>query len=202
MRCFIIGNGKSREGFDLTKLSTHGKVFGCNALYRDFKPEYNLPDYLIAIDDKMIAEIVESDFPKDRFIEPREVEKFEDPRWNRFTQFRSNAGMNAMMEAHKMGFREMFCLGMDFIIDGDLTTSNMYAGTNAYGPETATSHGDSKRRCQYFNWFCRNYYDAKFRMVLPDTKEGQTIRINPVSAPNCTGMFYAQLEEMIASAFV
>ena len=42
---FIIGNGKSRENFDLEQLRPHGHIYGCNALYRNFAP-----DYLIAID--------------------------------------------------------------------------------------------------------------------------------------------------------
>ena len=36
-RAYIIGNGPSRKGVDLSKLP--GKTFGCNALYRDFEPE-------------------------------------------------------------------------------------------------------------------------------------------------------------------
>jgi hypothetical protein len=49
---FIIGNGASRAKFDLTTLSPHGTTYGCNALYRDF-----YPDWLVSIDDGMIAEI-------------------------------------------------------------------------------------------------------------------------------------------------
>ena len=43
---FIIGNGASRAKFDLTTLSPHGTTYGCNALYRDF-----YPDWLVSIDD-------------------------------------------------------------------------------------------------------------------------------------------------------
>ena len=39
MTAFIIGNGNSRLSFDLTELSKHGKMYGCNALYRDFEPQ-------------------------------------------------------------------------------------------------------------------------------------------------------------------
>ena len=38
-RVFCIGNGESRQGFDLEKLRQHGKIYGCNALYRDFMPD-------------------------------------------------------------------------------------------------------------------------------------------------------------------
>ena len=37
---YIIGNGPSRKGFDLNLLKTSGQIYGCNALYRDFVPDY------------------------------------------------------------------------------------------------------------------------------------------------------------------
>ena len=44
-RVFCIGNGESRKDFDLETLRPHGKIYGCNALYRDFTP-----DVIIAVD--------------------------------------------------------------------------------------------------------------------------------------------------------
>ena len=52
-RIFIIGNGESRKDFDLTLLRKHGKIYACNAYYRD-NP---LPDVLIAVDSTMTHEI-------------------------------------------------------------------------------------------------------------------------------------------------
>jgi hypothetical protein len=49
---FLIGNGKSRENFDLERLREKGTIIGCNALYRDFTP-----DILVAIDTKMLNEL-------------------------------------------------------------------------------------------------------------------------------------------------
>ena len=49
---FLIGNGKSRENFDLERLRQKGTIIGCNALYRDFTP-----DILVSIDAKMLREI-------------------------------------------------------------------------------------------------------------------------------------------------
>ena len=60
---FIIGNGPSRTKFDIASLKGLGTIYGCNALYRDFTP-----DYLVAIDPPIIKEIEKSDFPTDRFI--------------------------------------------------------------------------------------------------------------------------------------
>jgi len=51
-RVFCIGNGESRMGFDLEKLRPHGKIYGCNAIYRDF-----MPDVLTAVDHGIMHEI-------------------------------------------------------------------------------------------------------------------------------------------------
>lgn len=51
-RVFCIGNGESRLGFDLEKLRPHGKIYGCNAIYRDF-----MPDVLTAVDQGIMHEI-------------------------------------------------------------------------------------------------------------------------------------------------
>ena len=54
---YIIGNGPSRKGLDLDSLE--GTTFGCNALFRDYSP-----DYLISGDSTIIKEICESEYPK------------------------------------------------------------------------------------------------------------------------------------------
>ena len=51
-RVFCIGNGESRQGFDLDKLKPFGKIYGCNAIYRDF-----MPDVLTAVDHGIMHEI-------------------------------------------------------------------------------------------------------------------------------------------------
>ena len=38
-KVFCIGNGNSRKDFNLESLRGKGKIYGCNALYRDFKPD-------------------------------------------------------------------------------------------------------------------------------------------------------------------
>jgi hypothetical protein len=56
---FCIGNGESRIGFDLEQLRPHGKIYGCNALYRDFTP-----DVLVAVDHGIIHEVYHSGYAK------------------------------------------------------------------------------------------------------------------------------------------
>ena len=56
-KVFCIGNGESRKGFDLEKLRPHGKIYGCNGLYRDFKP-----DVLVSVDGPMMHEVYQSGY--------------------------------------------------------------------------------------------------------------------------------------------
>jgi hypothetical protein len=56
-KVFLIGNGESRIGFDLNKLRPYGKIYGCNALYRDFTP-----DVLVAVDHGIMHEIYHSGY--------------------------------------------------------------------------------------------------------------------------------------------
>ena len=51
-RVFALGNGESRKTIDLNELREFGIIYGCNALYRDFKP-----DALVAVDPAMKTEI-------------------------------------------------------------------------------------------------------------------------------------------------
>ena len=56
-KVFCIGNGESRKSFDLQKLKSLGKIYGCNALYRDFTP-----DVLVAVDNGIMHEIYQSGY--------------------------------------------------------------------------------------------------------------------------------------------
>jgi hypothetical protein len=55
---FVIGNGVSRQAVDLELLQPLGKIYGCNALYRDF-----VPDVLVATDRPISTEIQNSGYP-------------------------------------------------------------------------------------------------------------------------------------------
>jgi hypothetical protein len=54
---FCIGNGTSRKNFNLEKLRPHGKIYGCNAIYRTFTP-----DVLTAVDHGIMHEIYHSGY--------------------------------------------------------------------------------------------------------------------------------------------
>lgn len=189
---FIIGNGRTREGFDLNLLVGHGTIYGCNALYRDFKPPYIVPDFLVSIDDPIIAEIEKSDFPQDRFIVPPKDEQYEPAEFNP-GQPRSNAGMNAMMEAIKADHDVLYCFGFDFLLKSEVCLDNLYKDTNAYGPDTATSYADSFRRVRYFEWFANKHPDVSFKMVFPNGKDP----FHSMKTKNVIGINFGIIEDKI-----
>ena len=57
-KVFVVGNGESRKKVDLMQLNMMGKIYGCNAMYRDFTP-----DVLIVVDGGMQHEVYTSGYP-------------------------------------------------------------------------------------------------------------------------------------------
>ena len=186
---FIIGNGESRKDFDLNKLKGVGTVFGCNALYRDFSPDFRLPDYLISIDEVISLEITMSDFPRQRHLRAEGQDATEFPYSNR----RNNAGMVAMHKAIQRGYTTIVALGFDFLIDDNLEVSNLYDGTNGYGMETRTNKHDNYFRLQYLEWFATKNSDINFKFVFPK----EVTKFKSIKSPNIKGMFYWELNEWL-----
>jgi hypothetical protein len=129
MRCFVIGNGTSRQGIDLTKLNDF--TIGCNALYRDFAP-----DILVAMDRRMQEEIrANYKPPEDKWIVFYDLQK------QKFEVIENGASTIAPMEKHDVDagilaissaccenkFSKVYLLGMDCY-----STGNIYDGTSNY----------------------------------------------------------------------
>ena len=173
---FIIGNGPSRTQVDLEKLVGQAPIYGCNALYRNF----NGWDYLVAIDDGMIEELRKVRKDNGILIIPPEEERWESPEYSP-NRRRSNAGMNAMLEAIRREAPngeevELYCLGFDFILQGDSSVANIYDGTDNYGPETRANKIDNIYRCQYLEWFTNQHPNITFTFMLPRNETFYTFR--------------------------
>lgn len=188
MIAFVIANGTSRLGFDLRQLKDMGTIYGCNALYREYASAYEIPDILVAIDDGMIDEILNSDFPKSRFIAPLPQDRWEPKECNP-NQPRSNAGMNAMIEAIKMGATTIIGLGFDFmLIDRDQSISNIYDGSNNYGMTTRAQYNDNFGRARYLNWLAEKNPNIDFMLCYKTDAAMQR-----VTAGNISTITYDQL---------
>ncbi len=180
----IIGNGKSREQINLDTLVGQGTIFGCNALYRNFDGY----DYLVAIDNRMIDEIQTTEKRlSGKAIFPPEEERYEET-----TGRRNNAGMVAMREAIKQGHNILYCLGFDFILEGEQSVSNVYKDSRNYEPHTQSNIEDNYNRIKYLEWFSDQYPEVKFVFVIPDN-----IKTKPIDSPNIIGLTISKFLEKI-----
>lgn len=188
---FIVGNGVSRKEIDLNSLVGKGVIFGCNALYRDFDQW----DFLVAIDDGMIAELLQKDFSPKTLIVPPISERFESAEYNPGYRRRSNAGMNAMLEAIRRDYKFLYCLGFDFLLEGEVSVDNLYKDTPNYGIETRTRIEDNYHRIRYLEWFAEQYPLTTFIFVIP---EGAKTKI--VKSENILGMTIPTFKEKLEKA--
>lgn len=121
---FVLGNGRSRLGLDLNSLKGAGKVFGCNALYRDFSP-----DVLFATDPGITKEIESSGYPENNEFYTRK------PNHPSSKQIIKNSGYSsgpvAVTHAALNGALRIYLIGFDLIGIGN-KHNNVYSGTDNY----------------------------------------------------------------------
>lgn len=145
---YVIGNGVSRKNIPVDRLKSFGKIYGCNAQYREYSP-----DYLIAVDTKMIMEISNSQYQKSNQVWTnynRAYEKLKD--FNFFKPSKGwSSGPTALWFATQHGYKTIYILGFDYKgLDGGKKFNNIYADTSNYKRSTdgATFHGNWLRQTQ------------------------------------------------------
>lgn len=146
MRSFVLGNGRSRLNINPQDLTRYGKIYGCNALYREFEP-----DYLIAVDPKMIMEIEKTGYQR-----THEVWTNPNAKYRNFQGFRYftpslgwSSGPTALDLACKHKPQEVWIFGFDYIGDNGLI-NNVYADTINYrkSSDPATYYGNWMRQTE------------------------------------------------------
>ena len=126
---FVLGNGVSRKRVDLDQLKTCGKIYGCNALYREFTP-----DVLVATDRPISATIQESGYAKTNHFYTRRPAENSGARSVPKPYFGYSSGPIATAIAAQDGHSQIYLLGFDMgPIDGN-KFNNIYAGTEFYKP--------------------------------------------------------------------
>lgn len=146
---FVLGNGTSRLSIEPEWLRPHGKIYGCNALYRTFDP-----DYLVAVDVKMVLELNKAGYQRKNrnvWTNPnRSYSKFSG--FNFFNPSKGwSSGPTALWLAAQHGYEKIYILGFDFrgLKDGQ-KFNNVYADTPNYKKSTdaATFFGNWMRQTQ------------------------------------------------------
>jgi hypothetical protein len=147
-RAFVLGNGRSRLTINCEKLKEYGTVYGCNALYRDF-----LPDHLVAVDVKMVLELVENNVLDTVQVYTNFNNRFKNtPKLNVFQPSKGwSSGPTALWLASTHGYDEIYILGFDYQgLEGNKKVNNIYSGTPNYKKthEPATFYGNWLRQTE------------------------------------------------------
>jgi hypothetical protein len=137
---FVLGNGRSRLKIDNSKLKQFATVYGCNALYREYDP-----DYLIAVDVKMVNEIIGAGYHKTNQV-------WTNPNKGVTTKSNINffsphkgwsSGPTALWFAAQQGHKNIYIFGFDYQgVNGKF--NNVYADTYNYkkSADSPTFHGN------------------------------------------------------------
>ena len=140
---FVLGNGTSRSSIPLEPLRKFGKIYACNAIYRDFDP-----DFLIAVDSKMIIELDKARYQHKVPVWTNENKLFEKMSGlNFFNPSKGwSSGPTALWLASEHKNKEIYILGFDYVgVGRELEqVNNIYAGTDNYKrkEERATYYGN------------------------------------------------------------
>jgi hypothetical protein len=126
---FVLGNGVSRQGLDLSQLRRHGKIYGCNALYREF-----VPDVLVATDRPIATAIQESGYAlKNQFYTRRPIDGLGAHKVSK-PYFGYSSGPIAAAVAAEHNNKTVYLLGFDMGPIDNNRINNVYAGTEFYKP--------------------------------------------------------------------
>jgi hypothetical protein len=132
---FVLGNGRSRLAINPTPLLEHGAVYGCNAIYREFEPHY-----LIAVDVKMVNEIIGAGYNKTHEVWTNPNKGISSKNYlNMFNPHKGwSSGPTALWLAASRGHKHIYILGFDY--QGEAGKfNNVYADTFNYKKSTDTA---------------------------------------------------------------
>jgi hypothetical protein len=168
-----IGNGESRKDFNLALIGDHRggllavdklQTYGCNALYRDF-----IPDFLVAVGDIIVDEIANSGFANENIVYSNAASLLAHP--GKFYLIPQNVSFDAGSLAAYMacfdGHTKVFLIGYDQYDDEVGPMNNMYKDTPGYYAAEETQNS------RFFSLTLRNvmtaYPDVEFIRVMPES---------------------------------
>jgi hypothetical protein len=124
---FVLGNGVSRAGLPLEQIQKLGKIYGCNALYREF-----VPDVLVACDRPIATQIQETGYSaQHRFYTRKPIAGL--GALSLPSQYYGfSSGPNAAGLAALANHARIYLLGFDMGPTSNNQFNNVYAGTEFY----------------------------------------------------------------------
>ena len=129
---YVIGNGPSRKGFDLNRLKETGQTYGCNALYRDF-----IPDFIFSVDTNMSMQMIEDavGLKTIHYAPALQANRKESRGMIHLIPNNPNwiSGNAAFWTAGVHGHKDIYLIGFDFREYGRGQLNNIYQDTVHYG---------------------------------------------------------------------
>ncbi len=172
-QAIVIGNGISRLDFNLLYIKNHTgglygsralQTYGCNALYRDFNP-----DFLIATGNEIIKEISDSGYTENNIVYTdadsllRYPDKFYLIPYNSYVDAGTTAAYIAAFDGHK----KVYLIGFDGHHSINFN-NNVYADTYGYQSKTSNVIDDSWIYAQ--SMLFSTYNDTEFVQVTQNGK--------------------------------
>jgi hypothetical protein len=167
-----IGNGESRLSFDLNYIASHQggllgtnrlQSYGCNALYRDFTP-----DFLVATGKDIVDEIANSGYTENNIVYSTADVVLEYP--EKFYLIPQNLQFDAGAVAAYMacfdGHKKVFLMGYDHY-DTHSAINNVYKDTNGYPLSTQQDNGE--------------FYAVSLRDVISTYSDVEFVRVMPTN---------------------
>jgi hypothetical protein len=160
---FVLGNGLSRLSVDLHKLKTCGKIYGCNALYREFAP-----DVLVSTDKGIAGTIQNSGYAHDHLMYTRRPLPGLGARTVPQSYFGFSSGPIAVGIAALDRHLAVYLIGFDMGPTASNKFNNVYADTEFYKKSSSlpTFTGNWTRQLVTI---CRDFPDTSFHRVMGDT---------------------------------
>ena len=112
---FVLGNGESRKDIDVDLLKTKGKVYGCNAMYREHKL-----DGLIAVDPMLEHEIYRSGYCDENKVYFRDWENMPNEHYEMMKEAQSSNMKNPTIREWKHTPENWYA---NFVIHGQSTVN-------------------------------------------------------------------------------
>lgn len=160
---FVLGNGISRLSVDLNQLKSRGRIYGCNALYREF-----VPDVLISTDKAIAHAIQNSGYAQNNIMYTRKPLPELGARSVPQNYFGFSSGPIALGVAALDRHLAVYLIGFDMGPSANNRFNNVYADTEFYRKSSSlpTYTGNWVRQIVTV---CRDFPKTSFHRVMGET---------------------------------
>ena len=173
---FVLGNGESRRGIEINDLKERGTVYACNGVYRTHRP-----NWLIAVDPKMMLEIAESDYVVNNKVysnynvQYQKQQKLMDHvTWSQ-PSLGWSSGPTALRLACEHGNKDIYILGFDYQGHSEEKNKQRFRFNNVF-KDSRNYKKSNDEATFYGNWMnqtkrvLKDFPDVKFHRLI--TKQG------------------------------